>query len=126
MDNIKIIKEWTDDNYSEISVSCINDKIQITETYYVDNEKIKALKDGLNKIVEESFPESYYWESAKALPNQAPVFSLTIKRYDKTGHFTVDIYMEIDNTIASCKTNHCYCSLLLETNQIDDIVKCIN
>lgn len=67
--------------------------------YYVDKERCIALRDGLKRITTVSSMESLYWESGKKQLNQTPVFALNDKRQDAIGHFRIDVYMEIDNTI---------------------------
>ena len=126
MDYMTIVEEWCEQSYCELLVSCGNDKIRITDSYYVDKERCIALRDGLKRITTVSSMESLYWESGKKQLNQTPVFALNAKRQDAIGHFRIDVYMEIDNTIINDANNYCHFSLLLETCQIDKLIQSLS
>ncbi|AJO73126.1 MULTISPECIES: hypothetical protein [Lactiplantibacillus] len=96
MSNLKILKNWGDNNLLELSVSAESEFVTIRQMCYVQDTDLKKIGE---KIIAYSFDftEETYVEFGKKKGDFTPAFSLRFLPTDNSGHVEIEIDMEIDD-----------------------------
>lgn len=96
VDNIKIEKNWQDEDFFEVLATCSNNVITASTEVYVTELAVKQLQNEIDQFLQFKKTD-IFWKSGERGNQSTPCVGFKMCMKDSRGHVLIEIFMELND-----------------------------